>query len=136
MQQTRHRAAVAAAVAAVSVVGTVATVTPADAATRPASHLTVRTSEATPASGEQFVLRGRLTTPTGRALAGGTVTVQTLRAGTWVGLTGARVTTGEQGYYRVRVVLSQRGERDLRAVGDPAGSTRRNSSARLVVDVD
>lgn len=129
---TAATATITAALAAGSVVaGTVA----ADAATRPASRITVSASDTTPQSGEQVVLRGRLTTATGAALAGGLVKVQTLRGDSWVDLAGARVTTGERGYYRVRVVLSQRGERELRIVGDPAGTTLRNSRARLDVTV-
>jgi hypothetical protein len=107
----------------------------ASAADRPASRITVHTSDTTPQSGEQFVLTGRLTTAAGNALANGTVRVQTLRAGAWTNLTGAHVTTGSNGGYRVRVILSQKGERDLRVVGDPAGDRIRISRARIDVTV-
>ena len=123
-------AAVAAATATLSLTGA----DPADAAPRPASRISVHTSDTTPASGQEFVLTGRLTGAGGRGLAG-VVRVQTMRGGTWTNLTGARVTTGDDGRYRVRVILSQTGPRQLRTVGDPAGSTLRNSRARINVTV-
>lgn len=61
--------------------------------------------------------------------------MQTLRGGEWTNLSGARVTTGSDGRYRVRVVLGQKGERDLRVVGDPAGTRLANSRARIDVFV-
>jgi len=107
----------------------------ASAADRPASRITVHTSDTTPQSGQQFVLTGRLTTAAGNALTNGAVRVQTLRGGAWTNLTGAQVTTGSNGGYRVRVILSQKGTRDLRVVGDPAGDSLRNSRARIDVTV-
>ncbi|UMG93884.1 hypothetical protein [Nocardioides sp. TF02-7] len=91
-------------------------------------------SDTTPASGEQFVLTGRLTGPLGQGRAG-VVKVQTLRGGTFVDLTGARVSTDGDGDYRVRVVLGQTGPRVLRVVGNPAGSDLRNAHRRVQLAV-
>lgn len=131
----RTTAAVGAVAAASTALVLALPVDTAGAATRPASRITVHTSDPTPRSGQEFVLTGRLTAPTGRALGDGVVRVQTLRGGEWTNLTGARVTTGSDGRYRVRVILSQRGERDLRVVGDPAGQRLRNDRARIDVTV-
>ena len=137
MKNDLCRTATGAALAASALLLTSSTL-PADAAgaaPQPASRITVRTSDATPLSGQQFVLTGSLTSPTGRALAGGVVRVQTLRSGEWTNLAGAHVTTSNDGGYRIRVILSQRGERDLRVVGDPAGDSLRNARARMDVTV-
>jgi hypothetical protein len=131
----RTSAALGAVVAASTALVLALPLDTAGAATRPASRITVHTSDATPGSGQEFVLTGRLTSPTGRALAGGAVRVQTLRGGEWTNLSGAHVSTGSDGRYRVRVILSQRGERDLRVVGDPAGQRLRTDRARIDVTV-
>lgn len=137
MQKTLRRttAGLGAVVTATTAFALAGPVGAADAVTRPASRITVHTSDTTPQSGEQFVLGGRLTTRSGRALAAGVVRVQTLRSGEWSDLSGARVTTGSDGRYRVRVILFQRGDRDLRVVGNPAGHRLRNSRARIDVTV-
>jgi hypothetical protein len=125
--------------AAIAAVGALLLTLPTGTATaapaRPASHITVHASDTTPQSGQQLVLRGRLTTTSAQPLAGGTVRVQSLSGGAWSDLTGAHVTTAGDGRYRVRVVLSQRGERTLRVVGDPAGDSLRNSRARIALTV-
>lgn len=108
---------------------------PASATDRPASRITVSASDSEVDPGEQFALRGRLTTEGGRALAGGVVRVQTFRDGAWEDLPGAQVTTNDEGRYRVRVVLSQKGERGLRVVGNPAGTRLRNARALTSVQV-
>lgn len=131
-QTTAAAGAVATATTALALALPVETAT---AAARPASKVTVHASDPTPGSGREFVLAGRLTGPSGGALDNGAVRVQTLRAGEWTNLTGAHVTTGSDGRYRVRVVLSQRGKRDLRVVGDPAGDRLRNARARTAVTV-
>lgn len=80
------------------------------------ADISVRVSDATPASGQQFLARGRL-------IMGGlpapehTVKVQARRGGEWVLLRGARVQTNDEGRYRMRLVLSQQGTRVLRVVG-------------------
>ena len=90
-------------------------------------------SDSTPASGEQFVVRGKFVLA-GDPAEDRPVKVQALRDGSWTQLDGARVTTNDEGRYRVRVVLSQTGERTLRVVGvSPEGS--RNAFHRFVVTV-
>ena len=132
----RRTATVTATVAATSALLLALPVGAADAATaRPASRITVHASDTTPQPGQQLVLSGRLTTASAQPLTGGAVRVQSLSAGRWSDLTGAHVTTGSDGRYRVRVVLSQTGERTLRVVGDPAGDSLRNSRARIALTV-
>lgn len=75
--------------------------------------ITVRVSDRTPASGQQFIVRGRLDVG-GRPGVGKPVTVQTWRAGHWEPIRGARVTTNSEGRYRVRLILQAKGERLLR----------------------
>lgn len=106
---------------------------PADAAD-PRARVTASASDTTPASGQQFVITGRVTGPLGNGRAG-VVRIQTLRGGTYVDLAGARVATDSDGDYRVRVVLAQAGDRVLRVVANPAGSDLRNAHRRLAVDV-
>ncbi|HET8915834.1 MAG TPA: hypothetical protein VFM91_09025 [Propionibacteriaceae bacterium] len=90
-------------------------------------------SDSTPASGDQFVVHGRFVLA-GTPAEDRPVKVQALRDGTWTQLDGARVTTNDEGRYRVRVVLSQTGKRTLRVVGvSPEGS--RNAFHRFVVTV-
>ena len=88
---------------------------PAEAADMASSRVTLRASDHEVDPGEQFVLRGRMTSE-GDAVAGSPVRVQAYRAGGWVSLRGAVVSTNDNGYYRVRVVLSSGGDRDLRVV--------------------
>lgn len=78
--------------------------------------ITVHVSDSTPASGEQFIARGRLIMG-GLPAEDHVVKVQTYRDGTWVAVTGARVLTNEEGRYRVRLILSMKGERLLRVFG-------------------
>ena len=98
------------------------------------SQITVRASDSEVRPGEQFVLRGRMTS-LDSPVADATVRVQTFRAGGWHRLPGAMVSTGSDGRYRVRVVLSSGGDRDLQVVGDPAGAKVRVARATTVVRV-
>lgn len=107
---------------------------PADAEVRPRALVSASASDTTPASGQQFVITGRLTGPLGVGRAG-VVKVQTLRDGVFVDLTGARVATDGDGDYRVRVVLGQSGDRTLRIVGNPAGDSLRNGLRKVAVSV-
>jgi hypothetical protein len=105
------------------------------AATRPKSHITVHPSDSTVSSGEQFILRGRLTKQ-GEPIANGRVRVAALYPdGDWDNLSGAVVTTNSEGKYRVRVILSMAGKRDLRVVGNPPGDRVRSSRAYTTVRV-
>jgi hypothetical protein len=109
-------------------------VAPAHAADVADSRITARSSDYDVRSGEQFVLRGRLTSE-GAPVAGAPVRVKTYRSGAWVPLDGAVVTTGSEGRYRVRVVLSMKGDRRLRVVGNPEGNDIRTARKGLVVTV-
>ncbi len=62
------------------------------------------------------------------------VKVQARRDGAWIQLTGARVTTNDNGGYRVRLILSQTGKRVLRVVGVTPRGTR-NAFHRFSVTV-
>lgn len=85
--------------------------------------LTVHVSDSTPASGEQFVVRGKLDF-FGMSSADYVVKVQTHRGGSWEPIKGARVLTDDDGHYRLRLVLGHVGTRQMRVVavgkmGDP-----------------
>ena len=94
---------------------------PASSANRSdAPHLpnaSIKASDYRVSSGEQFVVRGRITLgygPDKMAAPASDVRVQTKRNGKWHGLRGARVTSGENGRYSVRVVLQMPAKRRLR----------------------
>lgn len=78
--------------------------------------ISVRVSDSTPASGEQFIARGKLIMG-GRPAADHVVKVQTWRDGAWEQISGAKLHTSSDGSYRMRLILSQTGERTLRVVG-------------------
>lgn len=107
--------------------------TPARAATEVRPGISVRASDYTPGAGQVFVLRGRYA-PGGTVTAGLAVRLQSYAAGKWSDVRGARVATTHLGRYRMRVILSARGVRDLRVVGVP-GDGQRRSFHRLVVQV-
>jgi hypothetical protein len=98
------------------------------------SRVTAHPSDDHPASGEQFVIRGRLTSE-GAPIAGAVVHLRSynLTNGTWSNLKGARVTTNSEGRYRVRVILSMKGGRRLMAVANPPGDDIK--TARRIVSV-
>ena len=128
-----RRIATAAVVGALVPVSGLVAATGADAAAGGQTRISVFVSDSTPASGEQFVARGKFFIA-GDPAADRPVKVQALRDGSWTQLTGARVTTNDDGAYRVRLVLSQTGERDLRVVGvSPEGV--RNAFHRFTVTV-
>jgi hypothetical protein len=93
--------------------------------------LTARVSDETPASGQQFVVRGKLIEMgmTGKDHA---IRVQTYLGGSWQPI--AHVRTDQDGKYRVRVILSTPGKRILRVVA-PAGSNEHHQHTRFVVTV-
>lgn len=78
--------------------------------------ITVRVSDSTPASGEQFIARGKLIMG-GLPAGDHVVKVQTWRDGAWEQISGAKMHTSSDGTYRMRLILSQKGERTLRVVG-------------------
>lgn len=126
----RAIALVGALAASTSVVG----LTPAQSAEIAQSRITVRSSDYDVASGEQFRLRGRLTSE-GDPVPDATVRVKTFRNGEWVRLEGAVVSTNEEGRYGVRVILQMKGERRLRVVGNPKGDDIATARRDLVVTV-
>lgn len=85
-------------------------------------------------SGEQFRVRGRFTI-NGSPAVDKTVKIQALTADGWENLSGARVSTGDDGRYRVRVVLFQKGDRKLRAVGITPSPDTPNPKRRFAVAV-
>lgn len=106
----------AAPIAAVALAaGLLAPASSADAPQLPNASL--RSSDYRVSSGEQFILRGRITLGYGRdkmAAPPSTVQVQTKRHGEWHRLSGARVTSRDNGRYRVRVILQMPSNRRLR----------------------
>jgi len=134
---SRFRAAVvtgATSVLAAStlIAGTVVTAAPVTAADRRAD-ITARPSDTTVRSGEQFIVRGRFTID-GAPAAGRTVKMQALYGQDWKAIPGARVTTNTEGKYRVRLILSRKGDRDLRSVGLAPGGIK-NAYQRFTVQV-
>ena len=131
---TRRTATVAAALAtAAATIG----FAPAQGAAQEAdqkSNITVRSSDYEVDSGEQFILRGRMTSQ-GHSLSGATVRVQTYRNDGWEPVRGAVVETGSDGRYRVRDILESGGDRDLRVVGNPWQDDIRISRDYTVVRV-
>jgi hypothetical protein len=106
---------------------------PAEAAHPGTSRISARASDYTPAAGEVFAVRG-LYTPGGLVVAGQVVRLQSYAAGKWTNIAGARVTTNADGRYRMRVILSVRGVRDLRVMGIAADGHGR-SFQRFTVQV-
>jgi hypothetical protein len=94
--------------------------------------LTAKVSDSTPASGEQFIVRGKLIEMgmTGKDHA---IRVQTYLGGSWQPI--AHVRTNDDGKYRVRVILSTPGKRILRVVAVAQGSGENKQHNRFVVNV-
>jgi hypothetical protein len=86
------------------------------AAAAGSAQITARSSEDGVEPGETVFIRG-LFTIAGNPAAAHAVKVQTGHVGSWRTLDGARVRTGPDGRYRVRIVLYAKGVRDLRVVG-------------------
>ena len=144
MNNTARRAAVQACVGALVVAAplTVAGTAQAVGAGPETPNLFAHSSDSQVQPGQQFVLRGRMTTAKGRQLSGATVRVKTLRPGanpdmnsSWESLPGAVVTTDDTGHFSVRVVLSRAGERQLQVVGNPRGDRLPNGSHALTIMV-
>lgn len=95
------------------------------------SHVTVNTSDSTPASGETFRLYGALWSGGERQAA--TIRVKTYRDGAWVRLPGAVIDTNSENRYRMRIVLQMKGERRLRVVAAPEDDSV--ATSRKTIDV-
>ena len=65
----------------------------------------------------------------GAVAAGHTVRLQSYGDGSWTKIVGARVRTGADGRYRLRVILLVRGVRDLRVVGVAGNGQRQRVEA-------
>lgn len=77
----------------------------------------IKSSDYRVASGEQFAVHGKIKLGYNEdeiPAPPSTVQVQTKRHGSWQNLRGARVTSKENGRYRVRVILQMPGKRKLR----------------------
>jgi hypothetical protein len=94
--------------------------------------LTAKVSDSTPASGEQFIVRGKLI-EMGMTGKDHPIRVQTLLGGSWQPI--AHVRTDQDGKYRVRVILSTTGKRILRVVAPAQDSSEVNQHTRFVVNV-
>jgi hypothetical protein len=84
--------------------------------------------------GEQFVIRGRLTSE-GEPVAGAPVRVRTWTEDGFTNVKGARVTTDREGRYRVRIVLFRKGDRLLHVIGNPAGDDIRTARRHVLMQV-
>jgi hypothetical protein len=96
--------------------------------------MTARPSSFQVDPGEQFVVRGRLMSE-GEPVAGAAVRVRTWAEDRFVNVKGARVTTNEEGRYRVRVVLYRKGDRLLHVIGNPAGDDIRTAKRHVLMQV-
>lgn len=128
----RRAGATAATITAAA--ASVLTSLPATATDLAPSRISVHTRDHDVRVGETFALRGRLVSE-GTGVGGATVRVLAYRAVGWERLRGAVVTTAADGRYRVRLVLRQDGDRDLRVVGDRKGDDIRRAHRDTVVRV-
>jgi hypothetical protein len=111
---TRSAAVVAAAIAPVIAFASPAQAT-SDGGCGGGGALIVHVSDSTPASGQQFVVRGKLEY-VGMSTADNVIKVQTRRGGTWQPIKRARTLTDSSGHYRLRLILGVEGKRHLRVV--------------------
>ncbi len=84
------------------------------------SSITVKVSDKTPRAGQTFRISG-LFTLRGKPANHGTVKAQEMFKDKWVQLKGAIVQTNSTGQYGMRLILSAKGDRDLRVVGVVSG---------------
>jgi len=108
-------------------------VTSADAAPAPASKITAKVSDSTPASGKAFTVSGKFTVG-GDAAAAHTVKVQRKVNGSWTAVTGAKEPTNSNGKYSLKIILNSTGERVLRVVGVGQGNES-NARQKFTVTV-
>ena len=124
---------------ATAVIGTLAAATsvlamaPAQTATLAPSHVTVHSTDYTPASGETFRLYGAVWSE-GVAVPS-VIRVKTYMKGEWVQLKGAVMHTNRDNGYQMRVILQMKGERQLRVVGNPDGNDIATSQKTITVTV-
>ncbi len=124
----------AAAVIAGGLMATGAVVGTSAVAKAPTAHITAHPTKTNVDSGEQFRVHG-LFTINGAPAVNKTVKIQSKTADGWKNLTGAHVSTGSDGRYGLRVVLSMKGKRDLRAVGITPSPAVPNPKAPFTVTV-
>lgn len=120
---TRNKIAAAALVAAIPLSAVAAFAAGSAEAAAPHASITAMVSDPTPASGKAFTVSGTFT-ENNKAAAGQVVKIQTLRNGTWQPITGARERTTGAGGYKLKVILSSKGARQLRVVGVGTGHER------------
>jgi hypothetical protein len=116
----------------VAVGGSMAVATPVAVAHGDGSQITVRANDYTPQSGQTFVIRGQFLHE-GKPARGAKVRLQSYRR-SWSNITGAVVTTDSDGRYRMRVILSVEGVRDLRVKGVSTDGDH-HAFKRFVVEV-
>jgi hypothetical protein len=100
----------------------------------PSVSITANPSDDTVNSGQQFRVRGMFKIG-GQPAVDRTVKIQSLNGGTWQNIQGARVSTGDDGRYAVRLILSRKGDRVLRAVGITPSPNTPNPTKRFTVTV-
>lgn len=106
----------------------------ASAAPAPEANITAHPTKSKVQSGEQFRVHGVFTI-NGSAAVNRTVKIQSKSSDGWQNLTGAHVSTGSDGRYGLRVVLSMKGKRTLRAVGITPSSSVPDPKALFTVTV-
>ena len=126
-----RRTALALATTAVAATLTAAPATAEDPAP---SRVTAIPSQFEVDPGEQFVIRGRMKSE-GEPVGDAVVRVRTYLDGKWVDIKGARVTTNDEGRYRVRIVLYRKGDRLLRVVANPVGDDIKTAKAQVLRQV-
>jgi hypothetical protein len=100
----------------------------------PTATITAHPSDTTVNSGQQFRVHG-LFKIGGSPAVNRTVKIQSLNSGTWQNISGAQVSTGSDGKYAVRLILSREGTRTLRAVGITPSPNTPNAFKRFTVTV-
>jgi hypothetical protein len=124
----------AAAIIAGGLMATGAVVGTAGAAEAPTANITAHPTKTNVNSGEQFRVHG-LFTINGNPAVNRTVKIQSKSSSGWTNITGARVSTDTDGHYGLRLVLSQKGKRNLRAVGITPSTSTPNPKAPFTVTV-
>lgn len=97
------------------------------------SKITANVSDSTPASGKAFTVSGKFTVG-GDAAGNHVVKVQRQVNGSWSPVTGARMNTAANGTYKLRLILSTTGKRELRVVGVGQGNET-NAAQKFSVTV-